>query len=97
MTANERIIKIATASPATLAQVDRVLEGRGVDNAEDINLKTITLTEAAQQLGVSRPTIYRMKQSGALKAVKLNGVERILLSSLIERAAGRPAVMSAIG
>lgn len=90
MDVNERYRKIATASPLVLERVDRVLEGREDTEPDKIALRTVTLTDAATRLGVSRPTIYRLVQRGELTTVLIGGLERIPLRALTAYAT-RPA------
>lgn len=87
MDLNERLIKIAKATPTTLEQIDLILEGRSVPPASnDVDLRTITLKDAALRLGVSRPTVYRLVRSGDLETVLIGGLERIRLRSLVSYA-----------
>ena len=86
MNQNERMIKIATASPSVLDRVDRVLEGRAETQAAEANVKTITLTNAAERLGVSRPTIYRLVKAGEIETSLIGGLERVRLQSLLDYA-----------
>lgn len=87
MNQNERMIKLCTASAEVLERVDRVLDGReAAHGADDINLKTITLKEAAERLGVSRPTVYRLVRKGEIKTALIAGLERVRLASLVEYA-----------
>lgn len=85
LSANERMIKIATASPAVLARVDAVLLGTDTTTAKaEANCRLVTYTDAAKRLGVSRPTVYRLAKTGRLEIVPLNGTNRILLQSVID-------------
>lgn len=83
MDTNERLIKLAKASPLVLERVDRALEGREETEPDKIALRTVTLTDAATRLGVSRPTIYRLVQRGELTTVLIGGLERIPLRALV--------------
>jgi len=73
----------AQLSPATLSRIAEVLDGKDVHTMNVPNIATITLSEAARRLNVSRPTIYRMKELGKIKTVKLCGVDRVFVSSLL--------------
>ena len=90
METNERFIKLAKASPTVLERVDRVLEGRAETASGEVELRTLTLTDAATRLGVSRPTVYRLVQRGELATVLIGGLERIPLRALTAYAT-RPA------
>lgn len=84
MTINERIVKIATASPAMLAKVDAILNGTAKVNRADEDVRLITYSEAAKRLNLSRPTVYRLVKAGRLEVVPLDGVNRIRLKSVID-------------
>lgn len=89
MNMNERMIKIAQASPVMLEQIDNLLEGRPA-SAGNIDLRTVNFKEAAKSLGVSRPTIYKIVQNREIETVLIGGLERIPLRNLVEYAT-RPA------
>ena len=85
MTANERILKIATSSPAMLAKIDALLAGDETHvPKKDPDVRTCTLTEAARRIGVSRPTIYRLINRGSIATIDLMGVPRVVLQSLFD-------------
>ena len=89
MTTNDRMIKIATANPQTLAKVDAVLNGTdGKPVKVDDDCRLVTYTEAAKRLNLSRPTVYRLVKLGRLEVVPLDGVNRIRLQSVINFANG---------
>ena len=89
MSATERMQKLLTASPTMLAKIDKVLDGEDTSPKPEADTRTVTYTEAAKRLGVSRPTIYRLARAGRLKVVPLLGVNRILLQSVIDFANGK--------
>lgn len=84
MSATERMQKLLTASPTMLAKIDKVLDGEDASPKPEADCRTITFTQAAKRLGVSRPTIYRLTKAGRLKVVPLLGVNRIALSSVVD-------------
>ena len=89
MTANERMMKICAASPVTLAKIDAVLNGDDtVVPQQDPDMRTCTITAAARKYRVSRPTLYRMIKAGRIKTLRLNGVSRVLIQSLVDCALG---------
>ena len=89
MTTNDRMIKIATANPQTLAAIDAVLNGTAAKpNKEDADVRLVTYTEAAKRLNLSRPTVYRLVKLGRLEVVPLDGVNRVRLQSVIDFANG---------
>lgn len=85
MSTNERLLKLATADAATLAKVDAVLNHTDANERKpEADCRLLTYTEAAKRLSVSRPTVYRLARAGRLRVVPLNGVNRILLSSVVD-------------
>ena len=94
LSANERLLKIATADARTLARIDAVLTGDDTATAtfHDEDCRTVTFTDAAKRLGCSRPMIYSLVKSGRLDVVTMNGVNRIRVASITDFANGkRPA------
>ena len=91
MTTNERFARIATATPAILARIDAILQGSdgGTIAKIDPDCRTITFTEAARRLCLSRPTVYRLVKMGRLAVVPLDGTNRIRLQSVFDYANGR--------
>ena len=87
MTANERMMKICSASPVTLAKIDAVLNGddTAVPQREP-DLSSCTITAAARKYKVSRPTMHRLIRAGKIKVLYLNGVRRVLNQSLVDYA-----------
>lgn len=85
MTDNERMIKVAMATPADKAKIDAILNHQDADERKpEADTRTITFTQAAKRLGVSRPTVYRLTRAGRLRTVALCGVNRVVLSSLTD-------------
>ena len=82
MNANERLMKLATASPAVLAAVDAALAGRATPRLVNKECRLVTYTEAAQLLNLSRQTVYKLVKQGRLETVPINGARRIRLSSI---------------
>ena len=83
MGTDERLAKLLKASPTTLEKIDAILDGRAHTDVAEIDLRTITLKDAATRLGVSRPTVYRLIRNRALETVLIGGYERVPLRSLI--------------
>lgn len=85
MSEKDRMIKLFAANPKTLARIDAILDGSDTTPTPvDMDCRTITFTEAARRLGVSRPTIYRLTRAGRLAVVPLGGVNRIKLQSVFD-------------
>ena len=89
MSERERMMKLLAANPQTLAKIDAVLDGTdGKPDKADPDCRTLTYTETARRLNLSRPTIYRLVQAKRLATVRLGGVNRILLRSVFDFANG---------
>ena len=88
---NERLAAILAANPKTLARIDAILDGEDSTSGEkhDADCRTVTFTDAARRMGVSRMTIYRLVKAGRLRVVPLLGVNRIALSSVEDYANGK--------
>lgn len=84
MSATERMQKLLTASPTMLAKIDKVLDGEDTNPKPEADVRTCTLTQAAKRLGISRPTVYRLIRAGRLRTVALCGVNRVVLSSVVD-------------
>lgn len=84
MTDNERMIKVATATPIEKAKIDAIFNHTDTITKPETDTRTVTYTEAAKRLGLSRPTVYRLTRAGRLRTVKLCGVSRIVLSSVVD-------------
>ena len=83
MSTNERLLKLATASPAVLAKVDAVLNGTDANTrTPDKDCRLVTFSEAARMMKLSRPTVYRLTKCGRLTLIPLNGVNRITVQSI---------------
>ena len=94
LTANERMMKLCTADPKTLARIDAVLTGEdsatAVHAVED--LRSLTLSDAARHLNVSRATVHTMVNKGRLSVVVLNGSRRVPMAAISALMRGeRPA------
>lgn len=90
MSTNERLLKLATADAVTLARVDAVLNHTdNTSQAKDPDVRLLTYTETAKMMRLSRPTVYRLARAGKLRVVPLNGINRILYSSVIDYINGK--------
>lgn len=81
LTANDRMKKLLDAPPTVLSRIDDILTGRETQ-VETCDTYLLTLTEAARQLNVSRPTVYRLLEAGRLRAVPILGVRRVTRDSV---------------
>ena len=90
MNATERMQRILTANPPILARIDSILTGEDTSPVPvERENRLVTYTEAARRLGLSRPTVYRLTCAGRLRTVKLCGVSRIVLSSVVDFVNGK--------
>lgn len=91
-TTEVRMQKLLAANQKTLARIDQILSGEDSTTAKpEADVSTCTLTEAARRLRVSRPTVYRLSKTGRIRTVALNGVSRVLISSLADFVNGEGA------
>lgn len=90
MTDKGRMQRVLNASPEMLRRIDGILMDRDKKSgSSDEGTRTLTFTEAAKRLCVSRTTIYSLVKAGRLETMKLGGCHRIRLQSLFYVAAGR--------
>jgi excisionase family DNA binding protein len=90
MSTDERFKKLLAADAGTLAKIDAVLDGKAVEKPTDPgDRRLLTQTEAAEILGCSRMTVFRMVKDGRLDAVELRaGRLRIPSAALTKLATG---------
>lgn len=69
-TQNERLLKFLQATPGQQAAIDRILAGRP-EAAQVTGPLLLGMSAAAQVLGVSRATLWRMIKSGRLHKVEV--------------------------
>lgn len=62
-----------------------------MDQADKVAPILLSVNDAAAALGTSRPTLYKLLNSGALHAVKMSGRTMIPVQSLRDYAASLPA------
>lgn len=92
MNTNERLIKIATATPVQLEAIDKVLTGSFTANSYKEDNRLVSISCAARLLAVGRNTVYKLIKTGRLDTVDLNGCKRITMRSIRQFIAGeRPA------
>lgn len=78
----ELVLKLAKASPSTMASINEILDGRM--DVPPTDLATMTFAEAARQSRISCPTLYRLANAGQIPTVKLGGSRRILRRGLVD-------------
>ena len=70
MNVEKRIHALITADPSTLSQIDRILSGDAQTEAPR-DRRLLTMTEAAEVLGLSRQTIWRMIKEDRLPVIEV--------------------------
>lgn len=76
---------LASTSKELKLKIEAILTGKDTHKRhEDPDARTITQSEAAKRLNVSRTTIFRMVREGILSAVPMRGKKRILLASVFD-------------
>ncbi len=89
MTDRERIMRILNANYETQKKIDDILMGRDKPIRHlDQETRLLTMSEAAKMLNISRPSVYRMLESGRLSYVTIAGVRRVTLRSVLELSLG---------
>jgi len=88
MTANERLIALATASPATLEKVDVILAGGTPASLQNEDLALVSVTQAARMLDLKYHTFRNRVKDGLFDTVTASGKTMIRRQSVIEYAQG---------
>jgi len=90
MNVEHRIQKLLTATPEQLAKIDALLEGKSF-GIERLDTRLLTLTAAAETMGLSRQTVFRMTRDGRLPVVEVRAgrlrVPAHALQNLVKKAA----------
>ena len=88
----ENIMKaILAADKKTLQRVSDVLENKAPPaqrHTQDAETRLITQAEAANRLGVSTTTVWRLIKEGSLSVISVRGKQRVRLASLTQYALG---------
>ena len=91
MSTEERIRALFTATPDTLAAVDKALAGRQ-ETERPTSLRLFRMGQAAKETGCSRVTLWRAIRDGRLRAVEVRkGSFRIPEAELRRLVEGRAA------
>ena len=89
MSKEELIGKVLTATPEQLKAVEQAFTGNTGATETPTDRRLLTQTQAAEILGCSRMTIFRMVKDGRLDAVELRaGRLRIPSAAITKLAAG---------
>ncbi len=83
MQINERFERLLKADSSTLAEIDRVLDGRQDDPSEDIDVRLLNFSEAARILNLSRTTVWRLVKAKRIPIVELRkGSRRVPMAAI---------------
>ena len=92
MTTERRMTLLLAATPDTLRRVDRVLTGEPTEGATDPgDRRLLSIQQAADALGVSRTTIWRLLRDGRLPFIELRKGSRRIPSAAVTEFAKRGA------
>ncbi len=86
MTTESRIQALFTATPETLKLIDSVLTGDAITKPErPASVRLCSMGESCERLNVSRPTLWRLIQSGRIQTVELRkGSKRVPETELLK-------------
>lgn len=85
----ERMEKLFKASPATLARIDEILEGKDLLQSKVEHTRLLSIAEACAFLGWSYSKLRRAIDDGLLDVVSATGQRLVREESLYELASGR--------
>jgi excisionase family DNA binding protein len=83
MTTEQRLSAILAANPGVLRRVDAILSGEIEGLTEPTDRRLLSIQQAADALGVSRTTVWRMLRDGALPCVEIRPGSRRVPSAAI--------------
>ena len=84
LTTEQRMTLLLAATPDVLRRVDRVLTGEPTEGATDPgDRRLLSIAQAADALGVSRTTVWRLLRDGRLPFIELRKGSRRIPSEAI--------------
>ena len=84
MTTEKRMTLLLAASPDTLRRVDRILSGELIEGATAPgDRRLLSIQQAADALGVSRTTVWRLLRDGRIPVVELHPGSRRVPSQAV--------------
>ena len=90
LTTEQRLSAILAAPPDVLRRVDRVLTGEPIEAATDPgDRRLLSIQQAADALGVSRTTVWRLLRDGRIPVVELHPGSRRVPSAALTAFAQR--------
>jgi len=91
MTTEQRLSAILAANPGVLRRIDSVLSGEIEGATEPTDRRLLSIAQAADALGVSRTTVWRLLRDGLLPFVELRPGRRRIPSAAVTEFARRGA------
>lgn len=76
------MLKMLTATPRQVEAIKAILDGKNAPDGGGEERRLVHLTQTARMLGISRPTVSRLIEAGALETVRLCGVRRVTMRSI---------------
>ena len=90
LTTEQRMTMLLAATPDTLRRVDRVLTGEPTEGAtEPTDRRLLSIRQAADALGISRTSIWRLLRDGRLPTVEIRPGSRRVPSQAVTEFARR--------
>ena len=91
MTTEKRMTLMLAATPDVLKRIDRILSGEIEGATDPGDRRLLSIRQAADALGVSRTTVWRLLRDGALPCVEIRPGSRRIPSAAITEFARRGA------
>ncbi len=91
LTTEKRMTLLLAATPDVLRRVDRVLSGEIEGATDPGDRRLLTIRQAADDLGISRTSVWRLLRDGRLPCVELRPGSRRIPSAAITEFAKRGA------
>ena len=84
LTTEKRMTLLLAATPDTLRRVDRILSGEPIEGATaPSDRRLLSIQQAADALGVSRTTVWRLLRDGQLPCVEIRPGSRRVPSAAV--------------
>jgi excisionase family DNA binding protein len=91
MTTEQRLSAILAANPGVLRRVDRILSGEIEGATDPGDRRLLSIRQAADALGISRTSIWRLLRDGRLPFVELRPGSRRIPSAAVTEFSKRGA------
>ena len=83
LTTEQRMTLLLAATPDVLKRIDRILAGEPTGTTDPGDRRLLSIAQAADALGVSRTTIWRLLRDGALPCVEIRPGSRRVPSAAV--------------